>query len=97
MSRLMSEAKPVARRQHTCDWCFSKVEAGQRYRTLRVLDDYGFHTWKCCLPCLAMAPKVQKWTWDDEEGMSADDFLEWAHEHEEDPDATAFLVRRSTR
>lgn len=50
----VSQAFPVARKSHRCDYCGGKIEPGTRYRRWTGTSDvwFGLATEKRCEPCV---------------------------------------------
>lgn len=97
---LLREAKPIARKEHTCEDCFTCIPKGTTYHRATLIYDGHVYDWVECLPCTALSWTVWQWgaEWRDE-GVGPEDFEEWAEAHRDDAehgeDARAFLVRRA--
>lgn len=93
MSRLISETRPVARKAHTCAPCRTTIQPGDIYHRQVSVEDLGFSTWKACEPCADIVNEVFVWSYYPDEGVNAEDYLEWARERVGMPEADAYLQR----
>lgn len=96
MPNLISESVVTARKPHRCLCCgVVAIQPGQRYHREVYVYDGSACTWISCADCDAIAGDVYDWYGAPDEGVSADECDEWAHEHRsEDARAAAYLARR---
>ena len=47
---LLKETKPIARKEHICNLCYGKIEKGEKYVSLSILDG-DIYTFKMHLEC----------------------------------------------
>lgn len=97
MPELVSSTRVRARKAHRCLCCsVVAIQPGQEYQREVFKYDGRVYTWVSCDDCKAISGEVFDWygqPWD--EGVGADEFHEWATEHESsDPRAAAYLARR---
>lgn len=99
MPVLLREKTFVARKAHRCDTCeATAISAGESYSRQTYVYDGRVYDWVQCGACRAIAGDVFTWMegWYDE-GISRDDYLEWAREHKDHPvhgeAARAYLTR----
>jgi hypothetical protein len=52
---VLSERTQVARKKHTCDFCFGTIEAGEKYTSQANLNDGDFGIWKAHENCYHVA------------------------------------------
>jgi hypothetical protein len=94
MPTLLRDSTPVARKAHKCRTCFASIDRGERYRRAAYLGDDGLYEWVSCLPCDDLLNDVWKWAGNPWEGVTDEDYAEWAREHAAtDSRAAAFLER----
>ena len=67
-----SPTKPKARKTHKCDSCHRTIDPGETYRRGSGVWEDRWCSWKQCLHCLALLPRID---WD--EGWSDEDYIEW--------------------
>lgn len=93
----ISRREVTARKPHRCMCCeVVAIVPGERYEREVCAYDGRIYTWVSCVECVAIRSKVAEWAADADDGVGADDYLEWAHEFADtDPDAAAFLERRA--
>jgi hypothetical protein len=93
---ILSVRSPVARKTHTCEWCWSPVLPGQRYVRYAQMGEDGFWEFKACEPCHELSVTVADLL-EYDEGLTDDDLVAWAREvDDDDPDvveARAYLTR----
>lgn len=97
MPEFVSSSKVTARKPHRCQCCgVVAIQPGQKYDRSVFVYDGRIYTWVSCADCDAINGEVFDWCgqpWD--EGIGADQFAEWATEHQNtDPRAAAYLARR---
>jgi hypothetical protein len=56
--KTISSTTPVARKQHTCDYCCEKIEIGTKYENSFLVDDYPY-TWKNHIHCQEIAENIK--------------------------------------
>lgn len=83
MKVLHSKDVKHARKPHLCDWCLRRIEIGEPYRSLFIVDGGDSWTWHECVDCL---PYVEELMAEDyqharEFGYSTSDFMEWMDEN----------------
>lgn len=94
----LRRSTPTARKPHSCDWCYGRIQPGERYhRSTNVYDD-RVYDWVSCNACEGLAARVWDWSYRPDEGIGEDSFSEWADAHRDDlehgKDARAYLARR---
>lgn len=98
MSPIMLSSRTVtARKSHPCATCnTTAIRPGVRYVRESYVHDGAAYTWVSCEPCWGISHLVFQW-WSDDDGVSADEYAEWAQEHEDHPRhgeaARAYLAR----
>lgn len=95
--RMLRVANTTARFHHHCESCGIKIEPGTQYKRSTYFYDGRLCEWKSCLACELIVNDVYAWMSYQEEGVSEDDFCEWAECHRDDVKfggaARAFLAR----
>lgn len=96
MPDLLRSKTVTARKVHSCQTCFAAaIQPGQTYQRDTYVYDGRVYDWVMCEECNALASRVFAWADYFDEGIGADDYEEWAREHESsDPDALAYIIRR---
>lgn len=93
-ARKLKSATPVSRGKVRCNCCGAVIDKGIVYQRDTFVFDDAIYDWSSCPPCDEMTEDVAAWCsplWG--EGVSAEDFLEWAYYHANDPRAIDFLKR----
>lgn len=94
----LRESTPTARKAHQCDWCYTAIQPGEKYRRSTNIYDERIYDWVSCLACDDLAPIVWEWSYRPDEGIGEDSFAEWASDHQGDVEwgfaACAYLLRR---
>lgn len=86
---------PLARKRHTCLACYGTIGPGETYERIVSFYDGTVGAWKACTDCRDITDRVLDYTpYDYDEGLTADDYDEWASENTDDPAARAYLHRR---
>ena len=81
MPQLLKQLTPVASKAHLCGSCGAvAVRPGERYDRSTYLFDGSVYDWVSCLPCKGLASVVFDWMVEPDEGISRDDYHEWATE-----------------
>lgn len=93
MVTVIDTTTPVAKKTHTCSWCDTSINPGEKYHRARLIGDDGPYVWKACAACQALVADVDAWLGYADEGISPDCFAEWADEHPDDARAVAYLER----
>lgn len=91
---IISTTRPKARKSHRCEFCTGLIQPGEHYHRKTDVTDGRMSTFKVCEPCDDISFAV--WSYSGmpyDEGVSTDDFRDWAIEHPTRLDATAFLAR----
>ncbi|MET0888329.1 MAG: hypothetical protein ABWX92_17970 [Mycetocola sp.] len=88
-----------ARKTHACRTCFAPAALpGEAYKRQTYAYDGRVYDWVSCSACDEICGEVHSYVMNDE-GVTADDYYEWANELRDDPkhgaDARAYLARRS--
>lgn len=88
-----------ARKIHRCRTCFAPaVLPGESYKRQTYAYDGMVYDWVSCRPCDEICGEVHSWVLDDE-GVTSEDYYEWADELRDDPkhgeSARAYLKRRA--
>lgn len=104
MPTLLREKTVTARKQHTCETCnATAVQPGDTYRRSTYAYDGRVYDWVQCDPCRNMAAEVFSWVGVTDEGVTGDDYTEWACEYvihgspEQQVMAKNYLERRDNR
>lgn len=98
MPTLLHQARPTARKVHRCSCCGGIIRAGQMYCRDTFVYDGRVYDWLTCPGCEPLRTIVDAWSSAAcGEGISADDYREWANDNQDDPVhgevARAFLAR----
>lgn len=93
MPTLLRSSKPTARKTHRCYTCRAEIQPGEQYRRAVYLGDDGLYEWVTCPPCDELTQVVWNWAGQPYEGVTDEEFAEWARESTDDPRASAFLAR----
>lgn len=97
MNWVLRDSRPVARK---CSLCEGVIKKGEQYDRAVMLSDDGLYEWVNCQPCRTVQSALVDWLAYPEEGYCADDAIEWAREHQDDPNvgavARAYLDRRAS-
>lgn len=93
MPTLLRGSTPTARKAHRCYTCRGNITPGEKYNRSVYLGDDGLYEWVACLPCNALTPVVWDWAGRPDEGVTDEEFIEWARESPNDLAAIAFLTR----
>lgn len=102
MPLLLREKTVVARKGHLCDTCeTTAISVGETYSRQTYVHDGRVYDWVQCESSRAIAGLVFTWMedWYDE-GISRDDYVEWAREHRDHPlhgDAARAYLSRASR
>jgi len=68
---------PVARKEHTCNWCSQKIQIGEAYRKQTIFTEGSAYTWKNHRHCEALADRLEMFkNFDDGDGLSESDFFD---------------------
>lgn len=96
MPTLIAEKTVTARKPHRCLCCGAiAIQPGQMYHRETYVYDGRVYDWVSCADCNMIGGDVYEWYGEPGEGVSADEYDEWATEHQEtDPRALAYLNRR---
>lgn len=93
MPNLLRSSTPTARKAHRCYTCNGAIKPGEKYRRAVYLGDDGLYEWVTCPPCDELTQVVWDWAGRPHEGVTDEEFAEWARESSDDPRAAAFLAR----
>lgn len=93
MPQRLSDSMPKARKEHQCRTCYSTIAVGEVYSNETYVWEGTVYTWKTCADCALISNDVYYWCADPDEGIRGEDYLEWALENRELPEATAYLER----
>lgn len=86
----------TARASHRCSACLARViKPGDVYKRETYVQDGTIYVWNVCQPCEAITLTVMDWVVDHHEGITADDYREWALETEHGA-AVAYLARAAS-
>jgi hypothetical protein len=99
MPHLLKSRRPKARTQKRCSTCWGVIAAGEIYLRDTYKYDGAVYDWLQCRACEPLTTVVYRWVEpESHEGLSGEDFEEWACAHRDDPQhcaaARAFLARR---
>lgn len=77
----LKESKPIAKKEHQCDWCYGTIKKGEVYERQSNVADGDFYEWKNHLKCRQIAKALDMWDWvGPEYGLDADSFQESINE-----------------
>jgi hypothetical protein len=66
---------PIARKEHTCNWCSQKIQIGEAYRKQTIFAEGSAYTWKNHRHCDALADRLEMFeNYDNGDGLSKSDF-----------------------
>ena len=95
---VLSDTKPKARKDHRCSCCLGLIRKGVTYSRTTCIYDGRMYDWLSCPGCDDIASAVFNWIAYADEGVTADDYDEWARDHQDDTvygqGARAYLARR---
>ncbi|MGN1217925.1 MAG: hypothetical protein ACI4TD_08110 [Phocaeicola sp.] len=78
MLKEINRTKPIARKQHKCNFCGGVIEKGEMYDNTTFVFDSSAYTWKSHLHCLNIASYIDDYS---DEGITEDDFATWINEY----------------
>lgn len=61
MVEILSECWPVARKEHTCDYCRCKIEKGTKYYKQTLKYEDTIYDWKCHGECKDLTSDLDMW------------------------------------
>ena len=68
---------PIARKEHTCNWCSQKIKIGETYRKQTIFAEGSAYTWKNHNYCTELAEKLKMFeAFDYGDGLSESDFCD---------------------
>jgi hypothetical protein len=76
---VLKQTAPVAKKEHTCDWCLCKIEKGKKYENDTIKYDGKIASWKNHFHCREIANELDMFD-GCEEGVGSDDFMYNIHE-----------------
>lgn len=82
MPTLLAEKTVKARKRHLCQTCnATAIQPGETYSRQAYVYDGRVYDWVQCVACRALGDLVFRWMedWYDE-GISRDEYVEWARE-----------------
>lgn len=79
MSTILSESRPTARKEHTCDFCGHAIPVGEKYN-LQVGVYDGFYTWKSHVVCEELAHLLDMYEDAYPDGVSSDGFMQTTYD-----------------
>ena len=91
---IISSTRPKARKRHRCEFCTGLIQPGEHYQRKTDVTDGRVSTLKVCEPCDDMTWEV--WMYFEmgyDEGVSTDDFRDWAIENPGREEGMYFLAR----
>jgi hypothetical protein len=72
---ISSTTTPVARKEHTCDWCLQKIHIGEAYNKQTIFDNGSAYTWKNHRHCAELASRLKMFeAFDYGDGLCQSDF-----------------------
>ena len=72
---LLRRSKPVARKDHKCDFCYDVIHKGEQYQFQTNVFDGAIYNWKSHLRCEEIAAQLKMYD-DCDEGLTGEDFRE---------------------
>lgn len=90
MPRTIRNSKPIARKEHVCNWCGCTIPVGEKYERQFLEYDGYVYEWKNHLECLKIAGVLDMFDECGDEGLDEEYFKEcidnyiWAHHQDED-------------
>ena len=83
---LLRQKLVKARVEHGCLVCTgTAIHAGETYLRSTYAYDGRVYDWVLCSNCEAMTSDVWDWSNQDDDGIGADTYYEWASEYRDDP------------
>lgn len=79
MIDVINSKKPIARKQHRCNFCRGIIEKGEKYHNDTIVFDGSIYTWKSHLHCMSLSSEMYDYQTD--EGLSEDDFQRWIDDY----------------
>lgn len=73
---VISSNTPIARKDHTCDYCIGDIKKGETYSNVAIKGDY-LYTWKSHLDCQKLVDVLDM---EGAEGVTSDDFVEYVND-----------------
>lgn len=81
MPTILKETKPIARKEHRCNYCGAKISIGTQYlRTTLVYDDKPYD-WVEHYECAEITRELDMHKWCDDEGLSQEAFVDAVWEY----------------
>lgn len=75
--KTLSDKKPKAIKEHTCDFCLLKIEKGAVYNNSSHVFDGHVYTWKSHLNCMSLLKALNMESSD--YGVDSDTFIEYVY------------------
>ena len=72
---------PIAKKEHICNWCGSKITIGEKYNRETILLDGRIYDWVSHLDCLELTGLLNMYDYDYGEGINEDIFQECVNEY----------------
>ena len=79
--RELRNANPVAKKEHVCNWCGSKIVKGEKYNRQTILFDGRIYDWVSHLDCLELTGLLNMFDYDDGNGINDETFRECVDEY----------------
>lgn len=89
----LSQSRPKARKDHTCNYCNGKIKAGEIYENSTHVYDGEIYTWKNHLDCHKLAVELDMF---EDYCLTGDDFCDIVSEHFFDFIATDYQNYKNT-
>lgn len=77
----LKETRPVANKEHTCNWCGGKIVKGEKYNRQTNLFDGRIYDWVSHLDCLELTGLLNMFDYDYGDGINEDIFKECVEEY----------------
>ena len=66
----LKETRPVANKEHTCNWCGGKIVKGEKYNRQTILFDGRIYDWVSHLDCLELTGLLDMFDYDYGDGIN---------------------------
>ena len=77
----LKETRPVANKEHVCNWCGSKIVKGEKYNRQTILFDGSIYDWVSHVDCLELTGLLNMFDYDYGDGINEDIFKECVEEY----------------
>lgn len=81
MPTILKELKPIARKEHKCDYCGCIIKIGTQYKRDTLIYDDKPYDWCNHLECSEITHDLKMWEWVGYEGLSQQEFIDSVWEY----------------